>query len=108
RHGTFYYSTIPRTAGLAEASTKNGGQISGPHFERSMIRDSHQSTAYSSFFAFGFLPSLFANCGSFAKNFSGSFSNAAGQFGQQKYTFWPLYSTVCSASIGLPLTGHLT
>src|SRR5215470_9563380 len=39
--------------------------------------------------------------------FSGSASNALGQFGQQKYTFSPLYSTDCSGLMSLPLTGHL-
>jgi hypothetical protein len=64
---------------------KNGGQKIWPPFVSIKMKESAPSVmAYSSFFSFGFLPSLLANCGSLAMNFSGSFSNAAGQFGQQK------------------------
>ena len=69
---------------------KNGGQKPGPHFMRLVIRGNGCTAAYSSFFAFGFLPSLFANCGSLATYFSGSLLNASGQCSQQKYTFLPL------------------
>ena len=61
---------------------KMGARKSGPHFERSIFRACRVWPAYAAFLAF--FAGFSLNCGSLSTKVSGAFSNAAGQFGQQK------------------------